>query len=97
MWALKEKCSETFECTQGALSTTQQQISETLRHMGLSVEDEVCCPKSGYSMDMIVHDCGRRMGGESRRSACTWAVELMALSTFLASRSVSGRQRVPPC
>ena len=40
MWALKETCREAFECTPSAASATQLQLSETLRHMGLSVEDE---------------------------------------------------------
>jgi hypothetical protein len=30
-------------------------VSDTLRGMGLSVEDEFRCPKSGYSIDMRVH------------------------------------------
>jgi len=68
MWALKETCREAFECSKSAPSATQQQVSETLRHMGMSVEDEVRCPKSGYSIDMIVshrndHDSGRGKGG----------------------------------
>jgi hypothetical protein len=48
MWALKETCLEAFVCAKAAPSGTQQQVSETLRHMGMSVEDEVRCPKSGY-------------------------------------------------
>ena len=58
MWALKETCRQAFESTKTVPSAMQQQVSETLRRMGLSVEDEVRCPKSGYSIDMIVHDCG---------------------------------------
>ena len=37
-------------------SVTQQQVSDTLWGMGLSVEDEFRCPKSAYSIDMRVHD-----------------------------------------
>jgi hypothetical protein len=55
-------------------SATQQQVSETLCHMGLSVEDEVRCPKSGYSIDMLLHDSTLGIGGESSSSASTWAV-----------------------
>jgi hypothetical protein len=67
MRALKETCREAFECTQTAPSATQMQVSETLRHMGLSVEDEVRCPKSGYSIDiLVVGHLG--MGGESSDS-----------------------------
>ena len=35
-------------------SASQQQVSDTLRDMSLSVEDEFRCPKSGYSIDMRV-------------------------------------------
>jgi hypothetical protein len=54
MWALKKTCREAFEGTKSAPSVTQQQVSETLHHMGLSVEDEARCPKPGCSIDMIV-------------------------------------------
>jgi len=90
MWALKETCREAFEGAKSAPSATQQQVSETLRHMGLSVEDEVRCPKSGYSIDMIVHDSGWRMGGERSSSTGTWAVEFDGPSHFLTSRAPTG-------
>jgi len=90
MWALQEKCREAFECTKLAPSAMQQQVSETLRHMGLSVEDEVRCPKSGYSIDMIVHDSGRGNGGERSSSTNTWAVEFDGPWHFLTSRAPTG-------
>jgi hypothetical protein len=90
MWSLKETCREAFECAKSAPSATQQQVSEMLRHMGLSVEDEVRCPKSGYSIDMIVHDSGRGMGGERSSSTRTWAVEFDGPSHFLKSRAPTG-------
>jgi hypothetical protein len=55
MCVLKETCREAFECSKSAPSATQQQVSETLRRLGLSVEDEARCPQSGYSIDMFVH------------------------------------------
>ena len=62
--------------------------------MGLLVEDEVRCPKSGYSIDMIlhrhVHDSGRGMGGERISSTSTWAVEFDGPSHFLTSRAPTG-------
>jgi len=67
---LKEKCRSEFESIFTALSATQQQVSETLRHMGLSV-DEVRCPESGYSIDMLVHDSPLGMGGEISSSVHT--------------------------
>ena len=54
------------------------------------MEDEVRCPKSGYSIDMIVHDSGRGMGGERRSSAVMWAVEFDGPSHFLRSRAPTG-------
>ena len=90
MWVLEETCRVAFECTKTVQSATQQQVSETLRHMGLSVEDEVRCPKSGYSIDMIVHDSGRVMGGERSSSTGTWAVEFDGPSHFLTSRAPTG-------
>jgi hypothetical protein len=54
-------------------SASQQQVSDTLRGMGLSVKDEFRCPKSGYSIDMRLHDMqvnakraaqGLRQGGQ---------------------------------
>ena len=89
MWSLKEACREAFVCSKSAPSAMQQQVSETLRRIGLSVEDEVRCPKSGYSIDMIaVLSPGREMGGES--SSSTWAVEVDGPSHFLTSRAPTG-------
>ncbi len=76
MQPLKEACRSVFEGARTAPSANQEQLSETMRHMGLSVEDEARWPKSGYSIDMIVHDSGRGMGGERREERpYTWAVE----------------------
>jgi hypothetical protein len=81
MQSLKETCREAFMGSRTAPSPTQQQVSETLRHMGLSVEDEVRCPKSGYSIDMYVHDSSR--GG-------VWAVEFDGPSHYLANGAPTG-------
>jgi hypothetical protein len=69
-WALKETCREAFECTKAAPSATHQQVSETLRHVGLSVEDEVRCP-SGCSIDMIVYDTNSQILKTQYPSTCT--------------------------
>ena len=60
---VKETCCLAFEGkqTKSSPSATQQQVSETLR-LGLSVEDEVRCPRSGYSIDML--DSALEIGGE---------------------------------
>ena len=39
MWALKGTFREAFECEKSAPSAMQQQVSKTLRHMGLSFQD----------------------------------------------------------
>ena len=52
--SLKATCRSAIEGAQAASSASEQQVSKT-RGMGLSVEDEVRCPKSGYSIDMLVH------------------------------------------
>ena len=88
--SLTDACREAFVGTPVAPSAAQQQVSETLRHMGLSVEDEVRCPKSGYSIDMIVHDSGRGIGYERSSSAVMWAVEFDGPSHFLSSRATAG-------
>jgi len=61
-------------------------VSETLRHMGLSVEDEVRCPKSGCSIDMII----KEKPSERNSRGKEWAVEFDGPSHFLASRAPTG-------
>jgi hypothetical protein len=39
---------------------------------------------------MIVHDCGRRMGGERSSRTVTWAVEFDGPAHFLTSRAPTG-------
>ena len=66
-------------------------MRKTLRDMGLSVEDEDHCPKSGYSIDMLVHvhESALETGGE-RSSGRAWAVEFDGPSHFLASGAPTG-------
>ena len=88
MRSLKETCRLAFEGAKTAPSATQQQVSETLCRMGLSVEDEVHCPKSGYSIDMLVssvHSSALEIGGERSSKGGSWAVEFDGPSHFLAS------------
>jgi hypothetical protein len=61
-------------------STSQQQVSDTPRGMGLLVEDEFLCPKSGYSIDMRVQDKCRDLG----------AIEFDESSHFLACTAPTG-------
>jgi hypothetical protein len=90
MGYLREACRAAFEGSRTAPLLSQQQVSERLRHMGLSVKDEVFCPKSGYSIDMIVHDSGRVMEGERSSIAGMWAVEFDGPWHFLTSRAPNG-------
>jgi hypothetical protein len=92
--SLKEACRSAFEGKRTAPSAAQQQVSETLRHMGFSVEDEVRCPKSGYSIDLLAislsHDSVLGMGGERISGGRVWAVEFDGPSHFLASGAPKG-------
>jgi hypothetical protein len=83
--ALPDACRLAFDRAETAPSASQRQVSETLVRMGLSVEDEACCPTSGYSIDMLVHDSALAMGGEGSGGGGTWAVEFDGPSHFLAS------------
>ena len=66
-------------------SASQQQVSDTLRGMSLSVEDEFRCPKSGYSIDMRVHDM-RVIANSITGAVAGWAVEFDGPSHFLTCR-----------
>ena len=87
--ALKEKhgpsCQAAFIGVPVHPSTSQQQVSDTLRGIGLSVEDEFRCPKSGYSIDMRVHDL-RANAKSNIGAAAGWAVEFDGPSHFLTCR-----------
>jgi len=82
-----------FEWQATQASASQQQVSKALRRMRLSVEEEARCPRSGYSLDMLVHhtpalgqtDTGTTVGrGEG------WAVEFDGPSHFLACGAPTG-------
>ena len=79
---LMDACRLAFARAPTKPSATQQQVSETLRGMGLSVKDEARCPTSGYSIDMLVADDAQ--GG-------AWAVEFDGPSHFLEIPSGSPR------
>jgi hypothetical protein len=85
---LKEKlgssCQAAFIGVPVHPSASQQQVSNTLRGMGLSVEDEFRCPKSGYSIDMRVHPLVNAKS--SKGAAAGWAVEFDGPSHFLTCR-----------
>jgi hypothetical protein len=85
---LKEKhgpmCQAAFMGVPVHPSASQQQVSDTLRGMGFSVEDEFRCPKSGYSIDMRVHM--RFDAKSSTGAAAGWAVEFDGPSHFLTCR-----------
>jgi hypothetical protein len=94
MQSLKDTCHLAFEGALTNPSATLQQVSDTLRHMGLLVEDELCCPKSGYSIDMRVHDSALEIGGgRSSRGGGGGQWSLTGLCTSLRAE----RQRVPLC
>jgi hypothetical protein len=89
--ALKDRlgaaCKAAFVAQRTKASASQQQVSDALRGMGLWVEDEFRCAKSGYSIHMRVQD--RRLDGGSS-SGAGWAVEFDGPSHFLACRAATG-------
>ena len=91
MQTLKVTCRSVLEGAQTNPSAAQEQVRKTLRDMGLSVEDEVRCPKSGYSIDMLVHahDSTLETGG-NRSSGWLWAVEFDGRLNSLASWAPTG-------
>jgi hypothetical protein len=91
MQSLKATCRSVLQGAQTNPSAAQEQVSKPQRDMGLSVEDEVRCPTSGYSIDMLVHahDSALEIGGK-RRSGWLWAVDFDGRSHFLASWAPTG-------
>ena len=87
---LAPACKAAFIGQSAQPSASQQQVSDTLRGMGLSVEDEFRCPKSGYSIDMRVQDMSSQGTGTSDDFGVGWAIEFDGPSHFLACRSPTG-------
>jgi hypothetical protein len=89
---LKDKlgpaCKAAFvaQCTKA--SASQEQVSDALRGMGLWVEDEFRCTKSGYSIDMRVW--GSISQDVANTCGAGWAVEFDGPSHFLACRAATG-------
>jgi len=106
MRALQDACRCAFVGVMADPSVTQLEVSETLRRMGLSVQDEFRCPTSGYTIDMLVHDCALAVQDAKNSSACMakeaclsgekgsrgggLAVEFDGPQHFLASRAPTG-------
>jgi len=89
--ALGPACQAAFAAAPSDPSASQQQVSTTLRSMGLCVKDEFHCPESGYSIDMMVQDM--RVGGSSTSgggAGSRWAVEYDGPSHFLSCRAPTG-------
>ncbi len=57
--------------------------------MGLSVEDEFRCPKSGYSIDMRVQD-KRPQGTTQGDFGVGWPIDFDGLSHFLVCKTPTG-------
>ena len=100
--ALKEEfeavCRSAFLGHRTTPSASQQQVSDTLRGMGLTVEDEFRCPVSGHSIDMRVVESApassskeSSVGARERApSGKVWAVEFDGPSHFMSSGSPTG-------
>jgi len=91
--ALGPACQDEFVKSPVHPSKSQQQVRRALCGMGLSVEEEARCPRSGYSIDMLVREPSPSADahGESAATATAeWAVEFDGPSHFLASGSPTG-------
>ena len=90
--AFESECRLAFVVPDVSPSASQLQVSHAVRlHLGLLVEDEYRCPRSGYAIDMLVSDArpsaasaGAPGGGRS------WAVEFDGPDHFLACGSPKG-------
>ena len=90
--AFESECRLAFVVPDVSPSASQIQVSHAVRlHLGLLVEDEYRCPRSGYAIDMLVSDArpsaasaGAPGGGRS------WAVEFDGPDHFLACGSPKG-------
>ena len=78
---LGKSCKTVFLGQPVQVSAIQQHVSNTLWGMGLSVEDEFRCPKSGYSIDMRVYDM-HTIAKSGTGAASGWSVEFDGPSHF---------------
>ena len=83
-------CKAAFLAAPAQPSASQQQVSDALRGMGLSVEDEFRCPKSGYSIDMRVQDNRPQGTSTSGDFGVGCALEFDGSSHFLACKTPTG-------
>ena len=77
----------------GTSSKSQLEVSRALIGMGLSVQDEARCLKSGHSLDMFVHDTPvLHFSGRESAIAHTgaWVVEFDGPTHFLTCRAPTG-------
>jgi len=95
--ALKETlgpgCHAAFVRRSKTVSRSQQQVRQTLQGMHLWVEEEVVCPRSGYSIDMWVHNSPvlQQTGNASwLGDKDGWAVEFDGPTHFLVCRAPTG-------
>jgi hypothetical protein len=87
--ALGSACQDEFVKSEVVPSESQQHIRRALCGMGLLVEEEARCPRSGYSIDMLAREPSPSADAH-RESAAGWAVEFDGPSHFLASKSPMG-------
>ena len=92
MQSLKDTCRLAFEGAQTNPSATQQQVSETLRHMGLSVEDEVAAQSRGIPLICSRTTAPWRQEARGAAGGCgQWSL------TGLRTSLQAGHRQVPPC
>jgi len=87
-------CLQAFVSGPARTSESQRDVKRALERMGLPVEEEARCPRSGYSIDMLVREKGTAVpsegGGPGGRGGRQWAVEFDGPSHFVGRGSPTG-------
>jgi hypothetical protein len=91
---LAPSCLQAFESGLTRPSEGQRDVKRSLERMGLLVEEEARCPRSGYSIDLLVRDKGAEVpsegGGPGGGGARRWAVEFDGPVRFMVRGTPTG-------
>jgi hypothetical protein len=83
---LRADAQEAFRQSVVSISAQQAIVSADLKAMGFSVEDEFVCPRSMYSIDMLV----TQRTADGSTSNQTWAVEFDGPYHYLSAHGTAG-------
>jgi hypothetical protein len=91
--ALGPSCQDELVRSEVHPSESQQHVRRALCGMGLLVEEEARCPRSGYSIDLLAREptsSADAHGESAARAIAEWAVEFDGPSHFLKTGSPTG-------